>query len=133
MKAWTVSATAATCAGVGMSPRQTLTWCKPENGVGLGGMFTTNTEFVVIGQRISERSNARTKNTTGIRESTSWFVWPKRGHSEKPEEFYTMIERVCLWPYLEMFAMDRSPLFPTREGWDVFGNQATASIELPND
>ena len=116
----------------GCTPRQTLTWCKPENGVGLGGMFTTNTEFVVIGQRISERSNARTKNTTGIRESTSWFVWPKRGHSEKPEEFYTMIERVCLGPYLEMFARDRSPLFPTREGWDVFGNQATGSIELPN-
>lgn len=115
----------------GCTYRQTLTWCKPKNGVGLGGMFTTNTEFVVIGQRISERSNARMKNTTGIREDSSWFIWPKHGHSEKPEEFYAMVERVCLGPYLEIFARDRSPLFPIREGWDVFGNQTTSSIKLP--
>jgi N6-adenosine-specific RNA methylase IME4 len=114
----------------GCTPRQTLTWCNPPGGVGLGGMFTTNTEFVIIGQRISEKSNARTKNTTGMREKSSWFQWQKRGHSEKPEEFYSMIERVCLGPYLEMFARDRSPMFSTREGWDVWGDQCAASIEL---
>ena len=115
----------------GCTPRQTLTWCKPIGGAGLGGMFTTNTEFVIVGQRISERSNARTKNTTGNRERSAWFQWPKRGHSEKPEEFYTMVERVCLGPYLELFARDRSPMFGTRDGWDVWGNQCSSTIELP--
>lgn len=42
-----------------------------------------------------------------------------------------MIQRVCLGPYLEMFARDRSPMFQTRDGWEVWGDQCTASIELP--
>jgi len=115
----------------GCTPRQTLTWCKPLAGVGLGGMFMTNTEFILVGQNIGERSHARTKNTKGHRVGTAWFNWPVAGNSEKPEEFYRIVEKVCLGPYLEMFARDRSPLFGTREGWDVWGDQCRSTIDLP--
>jgi N6-adenosine-specific RNA methylase IME4 len=44
-------------------------------------------------------------------------VSPRRKHSQKPEEVYGRIERLCAGPYLEMFARER------REGWDAWGNE----------
>ncbi len=46
---------------------------------------------------------------------------PRMGHSKKPDEVASRIERLVPGPYLEMFA--RRP----RQGWDVWGNQAPES------
>jgi N6-adenosine-specific RNA methylase IME4 len=55
---------------------------------------------------------------------SSWHRWPRRAHSEKPEEFYAMVEQVSPGPYLDMFA--RRP----RLGWDVWGDEAPGSVDL---
>lgn len=43
---------------------------------------------------------------------------PKRRHSEKPDEQYERIERLCGGPYVELFSRK------SREGWDAWGNEA---------
>ena len=52
------------------------------------------------------------------------FKWPKGRHSEKPDEFFALVERCSPGPYLEMFS--RKP----RAGWHVFGNEVTSDIIL---
>jgi N6-adenosine-specific RNA methylase IME4 len=42
---------------------------------------------------------------------------PKRRHSEKPDTQYERIERLCVGPYVELFARK------TRLGWDAWGNE----------
>lgn len=50
----------------------------------------------------------------------------KGEHSEKPEEFRTMIERMYpTGPYLELFGRQK------RAGWDVFGNDARVWAPTP--
>jgi N6-adenosine-specific RNA methylase IME4 len=51
---------------------------------------------------------------------STWYVWPRREHSRKPEEFFELVERVSPGPYVELFA--RRP----RYGWDVRGNEVAA-------
>ena len=105
-------------------PRQTLTWCKPAQGSGLGGMFATTTEFVIVGQRIGENSHARGKRTQG-KINTSWFEWKRGEHSQKPEAFQDLVEQVAPPPYLEMFARRH------RLGWHVWGNEVNSDVEIP--
>ena len=107
-------------------PRQTLTWCKPPRGKGPGGMFATTTEFVIIAQRIGANSNARGVRTNGDRVDTSWFEWPRYKHSEKPEAFQDVVERVCPGPYLEIFARRK------RLGWHAWGNEVPCDVVMPN-
>lgn len=94
----------------GFTVWQMITWCKP----GLGtGRFQCNTEQVLIC-----RKGDRQGNPFGMTGGT-YFRWPRGRHSEKPEDFYSLVERVSPGPYLEMFA--RKP----RVGWDSFGNELT--------
>ena len=106
-----------------LRPRQVLVWCKPPMGQGMGGMFTTNVEFVVVAQRIG-KSNAHGKRTNGLRIDTSWFQWPRAGHSQKPEAFLDLVEQVSPGPYLELFARRQ------RLGWDTWGNEALEHVEI---
>jgi N6-adenosine-specific RNA methylase IME4 len=112
----------------GCTPRQTLTWCKPIDGTkGLGGMFVTNTEFVVVAQKIREGTNAHGARTNQDRAETSWFEWPKQPHSQKPEAFLDLVERVSPGPYLEMFARR------ARFGWDYWGDQSLGTRRWSRD
>lgn len=45
-------------------------------------------------------------------------------HSEKPEAFLDVVERVSPGPYLEMFARRN------RLGWDTWGNQSFEHVEM---
>jgi N6-adenosine-specific RNA methylase IME4 len=97
----------------GFEPWMTLTWCKP----GLGtGRFQCNTEHVLLCRKGPRHGNPF--GTTG----GTWFTWPRGRHSEKPDDFYELVERVSPGPYLELFA--RRP----RLGWDVWGDQADAGV-----
>jgi len=99
----------------GAEPIILLTWKKP----GLGtGRFQCNTEHILVarkGNRIGNpfggggRHSAATNGTL--------FEWPRGRHSEKPEGFYDLVERISPPPYLDMFARR------TRLGWDVWGNE----------
>lgn len=107
------------------TPRQTLTWCKPVDGAkGLGGMFYTNTEFVVVAQHIRAGTNAHGARTHGDRVPSAWFEWPKQPHSRKPEAFLDLVERVSPGPYLELFARHK------RLGWHAWGDEVDSDVEL---
>ena len=47
----------------------------------------------------------------------------KREHSRNPDEFIPLIESCSSAPFLELFARG------DRDGWDMWGNQATAEYE----
>lgn len=56
------------------------------------------------------------------------FFAPRRGHSEKPDSFYDMVERMSHPPYLDVFTRKQ------RMGWDTFGDEAfNFGTELPPD
>jgi N6-adenosine-specific RNA methylase IME4 len=46
---------------------------------------------------------------------TTWWTWPRGGHSVKPAAFLDIVEQVSPGPYVELFA--RQP----RLGWDSWG------------
>lgn len=97
---------------------QTLTWCKTPKGTGQGGVYCPTTEFLILGRK--------GKMPKVVRKDTTWFHTkrPNNQHSKKPEFFQDLIETVSNAPRLEMFARRE------REGWDVFGNEVSGSIDL---
>ena len=99
----------------GFEPWNMLTWAKPGLGV---GRFQCNTEHVLVC-----RKGPRHGNPFGPTGGT-WFNWPRGRHSEKPDEFYRLVESVSPGPYLEMFARVRRP------GWDAFGDEVEGSITV---
>lgn len=48
---------------------------------------------------------------------SSWYAWPKRRHSQKPDEFYALAEQVSPFPRLELFARQQHP------GWEAWGDE----------
>lgn len=91
----------------GFRPSQVLAWCKSPRGIGPGGAYATNIEFVVAARRGTL--------STIKRHPTSWWSWPRCGHSRKPAGFADVVEQVSPGPYCELFA--REP----RLGWDHWG------------
>jgi len=92
--------------GWGFKPVCTLAWCKPRGGF-VGGAYFSNLEFLLYAKRSGSRINGKI--------NSQWFELPRRKHSQKPDEFYEMIERVHNPPYLELFARQKV------EGWDSIG------------
>lgn len=95
----------------------TLVWCKTPMGTGQGGVYTPTTEFLIHG---------RYGNTPNVRRLDSTWLYTKRQrrHSQKPEEFQDMIEKVTHPPRLEMFARRK------REGWYCWGDEIDSDIEI---
>lgn len=91
----------------GFRHSQTLTWCKPAQGIGPGGAFSNTTEFVLYCRRGSLPYSDRI--------DTTWWEWRRGAHSVKPAAFLDIVERVSPGPYVELFA--RAP----RLGWDSWG------------
>ena len=91
-----------------------ITWPKPS---GFGAWWAHNTQTMLMAYRTPcEFNRDRYRNT--------WLpVSQPRRHSEKPESSYELIESISDTPRVELFARPWSPLFPTREGWDVWGNE----------
>lgn len=83
-----------------------LTWVKPR--IGLGSYFRSSTEQVLFA--------VRGEMMTRARDIPTHFSAPTGEHSEKPQEFFDLVERASYGPYLEAFARKQ------REGWGVWGN-----------
>lgn len=98
----------------GFEPIQMITWTKPGGGM---GKFQCNTESVLVCRKGDTTDN--TFNTTG----GTYFYWPRGQHSEKPNQFYDLVERTSPGPYLEMYA--RRP----RPGWSQWGNELPDPVE----
>lgn len=108
----------------GFEPVTMLTWQKPGLGV---GRFRCNTEHVVVARKGSRHGNPfgqggrhaqATKGTV--------FRWSRGRHSEKPIEFFDLVEQISLGPYLEMFSRADKPRF----GWDYWGDESLGTVEL---
>lgn len=122
---WTVNAYVEAAYDVmrawGFRPVTLLTWCKEPRGIGPGGMFATTSEFVLYGRNgTSPHGRAKTIDR-------SWFTWPRRAQSEKPEAFFDLLEQHFPGPYLELFARRH------RLGWDVWGNEVNSTITFSSE
>lgn len=98
-----------------------LTWVKstprqegrPTAG-GMGWYFRGCTEHVLYAVRGKASIPAE-------RREPNVLLAPRLGHSEKPEAFMDLVERVVDGPYLELFARTERP------GWDSWGNEVAAA------
>ena len=95
----------------------TLVWAKPPLGIGPGGTFMPNAEFVLFCRRGSLKAKQRL--------NTCWWSWPRtHEHSRKPDAFLDLVEATSPGPYLELFARRN------RFGWDTWGNEALEHVEV---
>lgn len=117
---WTTNATLEASYDIvrdwGFRASQLLVWAKTPRGLGMGGAFTTTTEFVLFCRRGSLRHIDK--------QDTSWWNWKRGKHSAKPDAFLDIVEQVSPGPYVELFARR------ARFGWDYWGNESLGTAEL---
>jgi N6-adenosine-specific RNA methylase IME4 len=99
----------------GFAPSTMLVWCKNPKGRGLGGTFSTATEYVLFARRGSLAALGRVDR--------NWWLWQRGAHSAKPEAFMDIVESVSPGPYLELFSRR------ARFGWDTYGDEALHGTE----
>lgn len=102
----------------GFTVRSPLTWIKFRMGMGV--YLRNATEHLLFATRGRAPVNFRSQPT--------WINAPAQEHSHKPEEVFSVIERVSSGPYLELFAR-RHP--PSRADWSVWGNEVDSDIVIP--
>lgn len=88
------------------------------DGRGVGFYFRNVTEILLFGVR---GENNRTLSPA--RSQVNLIRTQKREHSRKPDEIIPIIENCSPGPFIELFARG------SREGWDMWGNQATPEYE----
>lgn len=92
------------------------------DGRGVGFYFRNVTEILLFGVKTRKKSETYRTLQPG-RSQVNLIRTMKQEHSRKPGDFVDLIERCSEGPYLELFARG------DREGWDMWGNQATAAYE----
>lgn len=96
-------------------------WIKPS---GIGNWFVHRSQTVLFGYR--ERCLfPLARYAQNIIETGDPLV-----HSAKPDATYAYIEKISPGPRLELFARPWTPLFPKREGWDVWGNEVQSDVNI---
>jgi len=99
----------------GFKPKTILTWVKvkPDGTPSMktGYYFRGATEHVLFAVRGSLPLQ------TDAPLPTAW-LWPRLGHSIKPDAFFDLVEMCSPGPYLELFSRR------ARLGWDTWGDQA---------
>ena len=67
------------------------------------------------------------KPTIRLTNQTTAIAGPLRKHSQKPDEFYAMVEAMCPGSKVEVFARQ------TREGWTAHGDEVPPVEESSSD
>jgi N6-adenosine-specific RNA methylase IME4 len=105
----------ALCRAWGFEPKALITWVKG-GPPGLGFYWRGNTEHVIF----AVRGNAPIPSDRRLR---NVFDAPRRRHSQKPDIFLDLVERVSPGPYAELFSRR------ARFGWDYpIGDQALGGV-----
>lgn len=107
----------------GFSYKTNIIWEKVRkdgmpDGRGVGFYFRNVTEMLLFGIR-----GDKNRTLGPGRTQVNLIRAAKREHSRKPDEFVDLIERCSPAPFLELFARG------SRDGWDMWGNQATEDYE----
>lgn len=106
----------------GFDPVVLCTWKKPGLGV---GRFRCNTEHFLIARKGTRQGNPFGRGGRSSQATAgTLFEWPRGRHSEKPEQFFDLVESLSPGPFLEMFARTR------RLGWDAWGNEVDCDVEI---
>ena len=96
--------------GWGFDYRTYIVWVKPR--IGMGYYVRQQSELMLIAKRGNLPVPAPSNRPLAVINA------PRTEHSEKPEEFYRIIERMYPGlPKIELFARKR------REGWEAWGNE----------
>lgn len=106
----------------GVVPKTVLTWVKtkakieepeaPEDcAFGMGFYYRGTTEHVLFCVRGSLKPL--------VHNARNVVFAPRLAHSEKPDAFYDLVERVSPGPRVDLFARKSRP------GWDVWGNEVS--------
>lgn len=90
----------------GFEEKAILTWVKDR--MGIGRWLRSKSEFCVMAVKGSPPVNLT--NQTTVLEA------PLREHSRKPDEFYAMVDELCVGRKLDYFSRQK------RDGWDQYGN-----------
>lgn len=90
------------------------------DGRGVGFYFRNVTELLLFG--IKKKSSPN-RTLDPARSQVNLIRSMKREHSRKPDEIIPIIEACSAGPRIELFARG------DREGWDMWGDQATADYE----
>ena len=90
------------------------------DGRGVGFYFRNVTELILFG--IKKKSSPN-RTLQPARSQVNLIRAMKREHSRKPDEIIPIIEACSQGPRIELFARG------LREGWDMWGNQATEDYE----
>lgn len=113
------------CKAWGFTPRTILTWAKGRVvkdrlslQIGMGSYLRNVTEHVIFAVRGSLRCNVKNVPTL--------LLAPRSKHSQKPDEFFRLVETCSSGPYLEIFARQK------RHGWASWGNEIANDVEMPN-
>lgn len=88
------------------------------DGRGVGFYFRNVTEMLLFGVK-----GEKNRTLDPARSQVNLIRTMKREHSRKPDEIVPIIEACSPGPYIELFARG------TREGWDMWGDQAEADYE----
>ncbi len=102
----------------GFTPRSPLTWVKPR--FTLGNYLRNATEHVLFG--------TRGKAPVQFKSQPTWVFAPLQEHSVKPDEMYSIIDRVSGRDAqkLELFARRRPPA----PNWSVWGAEIESDVSL---
>lgn len=113
------------CKAIGFHPITLLTWVKPNGTPTPYGQ--RNTEVCLFGARWRKGQHKRVMYRpteddlsvvgSGLVSSVDYILSPRREHSRKPDEFYSLVESRSNPPYLEMYSRQN------RFGWTTLGNQ----------
>lgn len=93
-----------------------ITWVK-QGRLGMGWYFRGETEHAIFATR------GKAPIPAASRERNVIFA-PKHDHSQKPDAFYDLVERVSPAPRIELFARRQ------RLGWDTWGDEALEHVDL---
>ena len=105
-----------------------VTWVKTTTthpirpAIGNGYWLRGATEHMMLG--------TRGKPKPLVKNQATWFMAAPGAHSAKPEEAFAIAERYFDGPRIELFSRALSPMFPKRDGWDVWGNEVDSDVCL---
>lgn len=92
--------------GWGFRDVSIVTWVKDR--MGIGSWLRSQSEYCIMA--------VKGKPTIHLTNQTTIIQGPMREHSRKPDEFYAMVDSLCVGRKLDYFSREQ------REGWEQVGN-----------